>query len=175
MLPMASIRLLASALALALIIGLAVAVVLIVVEDPIERHPISLTGIDMSDLEEDRISLLSPENDEPSISSDEAVEIAQDHYGVREVTLARLTSEGHGIDDTLVWVVNYNPLTVPPLPAHTDYTLYYLSAIDANTGEQLIGRGAADSCGRTDLFPFYAEVTEPVCSGAVVPGALSTG
>lgn len=129
---------------------------------------VSLAGIDMQELIDDSGLVFTAPGDETAvITAKQAEEILDEGHDVREVVLAHLNAEGPPSIDSLVWVVDYDPLTVPPMTANADYLLYYIGVVDARSGEFLFYQGSADSCSRTGLFPQYKDVTGPICSGDV--------
>lgn len=155
----------ALALFIVALTGLTVATLLLVVaEGSEEPQRVTLAGVNMEDL--GGFVFTAPGDEKALITAEEAKEIAADGYEVREVVLAHLKDEG-SLTDSLVWLINNDPLTVPPVPADADYNLYYISVVDARTGELVFNQGSADICSRAHLFPEYKAVTDPICSGAV--------
>jgi hypothetical protein len=99
--------------------------------DPPDSRFVALDGISPADVEEMR--LVQPSvSDRPAFSEEQATSVAlalTPGAEARETALARRFQ-------TLVWVVNLDPDTVPPA-LHSDRTIYSLQFVDAMTGEAL--------------------------------------
>jgi hypothetical protein len=157
----------ALALALVVVLSTAVSLTLVSTSSGGESDELSLPGVPARDLADANIVLSNP-RESPAITAEDAKPIARKgfHGEVKDVVLAHMKAEARSFEG-LVWIVTRDPLTMAPIPADTDYVLYYFSVVDARTGKYLFGKGAGDTCERAYLYPDYAHVTEPICSGAV--------
>jgi hypothetical protein len=170
MFSIAPIHLLTRILPLTIIIASAVVIVLFVVEDHVDREPISLTGIEMAELEDYRIFFLSPDDDAPIVTDEQALTTASRWdpvADVREVRLAYLVDQLNGFEG-LVWVINYDPLTYPPVEG--SFVLWQITVIDAETRDYVYGRGGGAQCHLGYLYPQHADLIASACGTSPTAG-----
>lgn len=107
-------------------------------------------GVSLEKARASGLALNAPDGDNPAVTADEAREIARGTGGpgeVLDVVLAHVVDSRQKPSlDRLVWVIHYDPATIPLSGEEGQDVVLWLGLVDAKTGEFLDGYGETQDC-----------------------------